>query len=102
MLLTQNATASLFTVTVNGVNVQPDVTSVNYTASLQCSSGATNVAFFCGKSPNPSAQQAYGILTEVQLSSLFALFSLLRRILVHWSMIKIICPIPSTGSLVSA
>jgi hypothetical protein len=58
MLLTQNATASLFTVTVNGVNVQPDVTSVNYTASLQCSSGATNVAFFCGKSPNPSAQQA--------------------------------------------
>lgn len=55
LLVAANQTLSLFSVTVDGQVIQPDVTSVTHNASLLCPSGSTDISFYCGKGRSVSA-----------------------------------------------
>lgn len=47
LLVAVNQTTNLFSVTLDGQVIQPDVTSVTYNASLLCPSGSTDISFYC-------------------------------------------------------
>ena len=49
MLVVFNDTTSLFTVTLGGVTIVPDLSSLSYSTALDCPEGMTNVTFYCGQ-----------------------------------------------------